>query len=176
MRLFLAIPLPSHVRNELYHLQQQLKAHAKSGRFTPMQRMHITLFFFAKVNAHDFQVLENVLLDFEYESFSVALTHLDFFYRRGGHLSYCAIEKHEKLMDLHAQLKTALLENGIDFDQKKFNPHITLARQIQLNNDHDIVLPNVDIEPLLVNRLILYQSHQVKGVLTYTPLVEVKLQ
>ncbi len=175
MRLFLGIELTSEVKNHLLNIQHRLKPYFYSGRLVPLERLHMTLFFFGEVNDGQFHDLEDLLNDFDTSSFDLNFTNLDFFMKRSGNVSYCGVEKNQALLEVYEALSNRLKESKIEFDQKRFNPHITLVRQVKLKHDVDIILPHVSIEPMPVKHLTLFQSHQVANQLTYTPLLKIDL-
>ncbi|MCD8045223.1 MAG: hypothetical protein LUE90_00950 [Clostridiales bacterium] len=65
-------------------------------------------------------------------------------------------------------------EEGISFDEKPFNAHITLARKARVNLDELNNFPEKKYK-LRVNEITLFHSTRVNGVLTYLPIYKVGL-
>ena len=73
-------------------------------------------------------------------------------------------------------LDKELKEKGFELDNKPYTPHITLGREVVYNADFNI--KSITYIPIDVNveKITLFESTRVKGVLTYIPIIEVKLK
>ena len=78
------------------------------------------------------------------------------------------VQKHEMLLKLHQNLTTALQQNGIECDKRKYSPHITLGREIVTK-----VQPR-EIEPFgeTVAKIEFMKSERIDGKLTYTAIYD----
>jgi 2'-5' RNA ligase len=78
--------------------------------------------------------------------------------------------------ELHQSLVDIAIESGLDYDEKNFLPHITLARlpsdnQFELDTEQ---LPQLDLS-LPADAIVLMQSRPGEQGSIYTPLFEIDL-
>jgi len=69
------------------------------------------------------------------------------------------------LKTIRQRIAENLLSNGANFDNRSFNPHITLGREIK--HTSPIIIPKQEII-FPVNRISLMKSERMSGILTYT--------
>lgn len=171
MRLFLAIEPNPEIKNMLATIQGLLKDNFLSAKIVPYEMMHCTLIYFGEKNDTEYQEIDHVISMIDFSGFKLELDQVDFFTKKNKHVCYCAIKENQVLHDLYNKLKQSFLDQGIFFDNRNFKAHITLAKNVRLKDNQPIVLPYVPKSSFLVSSIVLYQSHQVKGQLTYTPLI-----
>ncbi len=171
MRLFLAIELNPKIRSMLANIQALLKENILSAKIIPSEMMHITLVYFGEKSATEYEEIDEIVSMITLDNFKIELGQLDFFTKKKAHVCYCSIKENEDLKILHKRLKDSLLEHELSFDARTFKPHITLARNVQLKHSQPIILPYVSKTTFEVNSIVLYQSLEVKGQLTYMPLI-----
>jgi len=78
----------------------------------------------------------------------------------------------DTLKTIRRRITEELSSKGISFDNRAFNPHITLGREIK--HESPIVIPKQEII-YPVNRISLMKSERVRGMLTYTEIFGVDL-
>jgi len=71
----------------------------------------------------------------------------------------------DTLKTIRRRIVNILFSEGVRFDNKPFNPHITLGREIK--HESPIVIPKQEIV-FPVNRISLMKSERIGGILTYT--------
>ena len=123
MRLFIAIPFTKEIRKELQRFQNDLKRAGMTGRFSPVENLHLTLAFIGEyANPQD---ILDVMEQIPFEAFDLSLEG----FGRFGDLYWAGIANCPPLAAYVRRLRRALAENEIPFDRKKFSPHITLVRK-----------------------------------------------
>ena len=124
IRAFAAIPIPDEVTEPLEVVQDDLPA----GRPVLPENMHITLVFLGDVREPD---LEEVHLAFEavrVPRFELAVSGLGQFGQNAPRAIYAALAESPGLRHLQSKLEQAARNAGIELPNKRFVPHVTLAR------------------------------------------------
>ena len=121
MRLFIAIPFSKEIRKELQRFQNDLKRAGMTGRFSPVENLHLTLAFIGEYA--DPQDILDIMEQIPFEAFDLSLEGFGHFHD----LYWAGIANCPPLAAYVRRLRRALAENEIPFDRKKFSPHITLV-------------------------------------------------
>lgn len=166
MRLFIAITFNEQVCSRLADLRDRLKDEAKRGRFVPVENLHLTLAFLGQVDESDLVKVETIMDSLDFTDFYLSIGSLGRFKRRVGNLWWAGVNECEELTQIQDKLKTKLTNLGFEIDQRKFSPHITLARE---------VISKTEPRPIKefgqqINRIDLMKSERIDGKLTYTPI------
>lgn len=169
MRLFIGLSLTGEARDLLYN---RVSGMSIRGQLTEKANYHLTLAFLGMREEVHAACLEEPVAKTaaQFAPMRLSIEGLDYFGRRENALLYAALAPRQPLQALADTLRRLLTEAGETFDTKPFVPHITLARKADLTQT-DIGKPNVPIS-FAVDRLTLYHSTRVEGVLTYLPIVE----
>jgi len=133
LRLFVAVDLPGQVREALGRLQGELRRHDLSRlRWVRPQGVHLTLEFLGETPAGRVAAITKALAGATggRRSFSLALGAPGAFgNRRGPRVLWLdVIGDVEPLRELQAAVEEALAGVGFPPEQRKFSPHLTLAR------------------------------------------------
>ncbi len=124
-RLFVAIDPPQDIREQLTTICCGLP----DARWIPPEQLHLTLCFIGEVNGAVFQDIREALGDINSALFSLRLQGVGFFPPRGQpRVVWAGIEKNEQLAVLQRKMVTRLFALGLEPENRKFAPHITLAR------------------------------------------------
>jgi RNA 2',3'-cyclic 3'-phosphodiesterase len=180
LRLFIAVPVPEHIKENLL----RLKINIHGAKWTEKDQMHITLKFIGQVEGHIFNEIIRCLSDIEFEKFSVNFNGVGVFHtgnsqRKGSSkILWSGIEKSDSLKMLKNKIDAALLDCGIVRKERKYHPHVTVARLKNVYPDNitgflsrSNTFKSVDF---IVNEFILYSSilspkgavHNIEGVYT----------
>ncbi len=125
MRLFVALPLPVDARAQLSAVQSGLVG----GRWIDPQNMHLTLRFIGDVPEPDARDLSLALSEIHAPAFDLSLSGIGHFDRRGNvHSVWARVGKCDGLTHLQAKIESVVVRAGYAPEQRKFTPHITLAR------------------------------------------------
>ena len=124
-RLFVAIDLPEVVKNTLVRLQGGLPG----ARWVPLEAMHLTLRFIGEVDGAQVDDIHGALSRVTVESFTVRLFDAGAFPNRGRpRVVWAGVERSADLDALKARIDAALGDADCGPDERKFAPHVTLAR------------------------------------------------
>ncbi len=130
MRLFVALEIPSAVRENLANLLKSLRAVSPQIRWVRAENLHVTLKFVGEVPEAKSGAIRNALAGVR----SKQLVTLDFrglgFFPNEKHprVFWAGIEASPNLKLLAAEIENALEKVGIPREQRPFSPHLTLAR------------------------------------------------
>lgn len=133
MRLFVALDIPQHAAAYIADVQQRLRQDLTADRWQSLQNLHLTLHFLGEVPE---SLLPAICDDMDIVSAIIQ----PFTLRVGGFGAFPHAEhprvlwlglrgQTDPLKQLHLLLgKRFDLHEGLSYDQKKYKPHITLAR------------------------------------------------
>ncbi len=124
-RLFVAIDPPPLIRDQVTGLCCGLP----DARWTPPEQLHLTLCFIGEVDGSTFLDIREALAEIKVAPFSLRLQGVGFFPPRGEpRVVWAGIEKSEPLMVLQRKITTRLFQMGMELENRKYSPHLTLAR------------------------------------------------
>ncbi len=164
MRLFIAVPVTG-AGKALQSTQAALQRSGVRGRFSPPEKLHITLAFLGSVDdpAPVFEALERVPVP----KTSLSFDRLTLF----GDVLVALLKPNEALDTCARQLRQALDEAGIRYDKKAFRPHVTLARKTALPGENFRFFPferGLKDAKIRVSCLRLYRSDPAGETTKYT--------
>jgi 2'-5' RNA ligase len=124
-RLFVALPVPEDVAEELASLQSGVP----DARWQPAENLHVTLCFAGQVQGAVMRDFEEELSDIAGPRFALAIAGVDQFSSGKQPKALVAlIEKNDRLDRLQQKVSTVGRNCGIEIERRKFRPHVTLAR------------------------------------------------
>lgn len=125
MRLFVAIDPPPDVRAALARLQEGVPG----ARWLAPETLHLTLRFIGEVDGGAVRDVSAALARVDTESFDLAIAGVGHFETgRRPHTLWAGVAPSEPLARLRRKVESALGEAGLPRDDRKFTPHVTLAR------------------------------------------------
>jgi len=125
MRLFVAIDLPGEQKKALGPLLEQIPV----GRALPSHQLHLTLRFIGEASLEDFENIKDHLQTVSAPCFSLNLNGIGCFPNlKRPRVLWVGIEVTPELKDLKCQIDRALVEVGIEPEERPFRPHLTLGR------------------------------------------------
>jgi len=130
MRLFVALEIPSTVRENLAGLVKHLRAVSPQTRWVRPENLHVTLKFIGEVPETKVGLIRAELAKMRSDA-QVALEFrgLGFFpNEKHPRVFWAGIEASRNLKTLAADIEQALEAVGIPGDGRAFSPHLTLAR------------------------------------------------
>lgn len=150
MRLFISVPLPKEVKKELAKTKKDFSAPIKDresstevGKFPAKwveeENLHITLVFIGEAEkteatrvAEALTAATNGLKPINLKTDGLSLLPNE----KNPHvLTVKLVGETEKLIVLTEEIKKGLREQEVNFDEKPFRPHVTLARLKRLRSD-----------------------------------------
>lgn len=136
MRLFISIPLSKDIRRELAEIRKDFSKFPV--KWVEEENLHITLVFLGETREEEAKkVAEEVaaasnglgLISLATDGFSLLPNE-----REARILTVKLTGETEKLSTLTEKIKEGLRKRKINFDEKPFQPHITLGRLKRLNS------------------------------------------
>ena len=123
MRLFVAIQLSDDMKKEIGKTLHALKQKGVRGNYVPLSNLHLTLAFIGEVE--DAGAVKEALADISFKPFKLSLSEMGTF----GDLLWVGMKGNQGLAAAAKSVRDALDAAGIDYDRKKFVPHITIVRK-----------------------------------------------
>lgn len=177
VRLFVAIDLPEDVRDRLAGLCNGLPG----ARWVPPENMHVTLRFIGEVPDGDLPDIGDALDRVRAPAFPISLAGVGYFgSRRRVHALWAGVEKSPTLVDLQRKTESALQRAGLPPEERKFMPHVTLARLKDVKTER--LGPWIEARnlfrapPTIVTRFVLFSSFLSADGAIYQPEAEFPLQ
>ncbi len=125
MRLFVAIDLPAELRDRLAAMSCGLPG----ARWVRSEQLHLTLRFIGEVDGVMFQAIREALGQVRGGAFSMQLDGVGYFPpRKKPRVVWVGIRENPDLVRLRNRIESSLVRTGLAPEQRKFFPHITLAR------------------------------------------------
>ena len=139
MRLFIAIRLSDDMQKALVSCMHDLKKQGVEGNYVPAQNLHMTLAFIGEYD--DPGKVKEVIGKVPLPGFRLALDGQGNF----GNILWAGVKGNQKLKAYVREVREALKENGIPFENDRFVPHITLIRKISAKKPYQIHLPKAEM-------------------------------
>lgn len=170
LRLFVGLEFPGSIQNRL----ATLAGGVPGARWTPMENLHLTLRFIGEVDARTGGDIDLALTRIDAPPFTLVLDGVGQFGTGGrSRLIWAGVERNESLNFLQAKVESALVRAGVAVEDRKFAPHVTLAR-LKDAPAHRVgqflqerALFRTD--PIPIDRFVLFRSHQGRGGAHYEP-------
>ncbi len=125
MRLFVALPLPEEIQRKVAALRGGLP----DAKWTPEGNAHITLAFLGEVPNSEMVDIGLSLGRIQHPTFHIGLNSVGVFgNNKRPRVLWAGITASELLMRLQQKVSTSLENSGFAFEDRRFKPHITLAR------------------------------------------------
>lgn len=158
-RLFIAIDLPERIKDDITSIYSAIPG----AKWTEEEQLHLTLRFIGNTNEPTRQKIINALRSVSVQPFSMAIKGTGFFPpRKEPRILWVGVSAGEELLRLQAKIERTMVSIGISPEERKFHPHITIAR---LNGSpHEKIAQFLTSNSLLstesytVNEYYLYES------------------
>lgn len=181
MRLFVAIELPEAVRERL----AALAGGVPGARWVEPQNLHLTLRFIGEVDEGTGQDIASALSMVGAPGFDLVLDGVGQFGTSGRpRVLWAGVEHNDSLLHLQAKVESALVRTGLAVEERRYAPHITLAR-LKAASPERVGRFLIDrglfrAGPIPVDRFVLFASHTgrhgpIYTAPIYTPLCEYAL-
>lgn len=158
MRLFIAIPMPEWVKEQLLERQS-----IEGVKWQRPDQIHLTLKFLGNTDIDLIGDLKKNLGKIELPEFSLAINGFGYFPKgKQPRVLWAGIESHKLLEKLHQEVEEICNKLGFESEARKFKPHITVGRVKQATkrtvdqflNRHD----QFRISDVPVTEFVLYES------------------
>lgn len=159
IRLFVGLDFPAPVRAELVGLTGAIPG----ARWMSEEQLHLTLRFIGEVDERMAEEIDLALARLASPAFELTLQGLGQFGDSAPHTLWAGVAPNEALMRLAAKIDGALRQAGFAGDNRRFTPHVTLARLrnaplsrvMAFISDHGLFRS----APFLVSAFTLFSSH-----------------
>lgn len=130
MRLFVALEIPTDVRENLAAMAQALRAISKEPRWVRPENLHVTLKFLAEVPETKLEAVRAALGQIRSEQpVKLEFRGMGFFpNERHPRVFWAGIKASTNLKKLAEDIEGEMEKLGISREQRPFSPHLTLAR------------------------------------------------
>jgi 2'-5' RNA ligase len=158
-RLFVAIDLPVEIKDRLAELCVGLPG----ARWARDRQFHVTLRFLGETEGPGFRRIAEVLHGVRSDPFELALRGVGHFPPRGApRVLWAGVEPLDELRELHHRVASVLRRAGVPPEERKFAPHVTLARLrgTPLPRLLDFLRRHAELrsEPFVVDDIALFRS------------------
>jgi len=176
IRLFVGLGLPDDLRRRL----AGLNGGVPGARWIAAENLHVTLRFIGEVDRDHAADIDAALTAVAAAPFDMRLQGIGTFGKgRKLHSLWVGVESEPALTALHAKVDRALVGAGIKPDDRKFMPHVTLAR-LKTAKPHRVdefiaAYGPFAADPVAVRSFTLYSSLLSKNGATYRPEAEYPL-
>ena len=158
MRLFVALALPDFVVERLKLLQSGVPG----ARWMEREQLHLTLRFIGEVDGRAAAAIDDVLSQIRSPRFTMELKGVGEFGGRTPRALWVGVRDEDAIAHLQRKIESALQRVGLAPEERKFKPHVTLARLratprgrvMDYLADHALYASG----PFDVNAFILYSS------------------
>jgi len=171
-RLFISVNCNEKVKKRILNIQEKIKSSSLKGNFSSPENIHLTLVFIGETPDDAIPRIVSVInkaLIPPAAPFALTFTTVGCFKHSNKELWWIGTDRNDTYLDtlktIRGRITDDLLSNGIRFDNRPFNPHITLGREIK--HESPIIIPKQEII-FPVNRISLMRSERISGKLTYT--------
>lgn len=125
IRLFIAIDLPSNIKEELMNLRLGIPG----AKWVDEEQLHLTLRFIGETKRDEFDQIKGLLSEIKMPAFELTLQEVGVFKsRQTPRVLWVGIKKNTELVGLRNKIERKLQKWGWPAEERKFFPHITLAR------------------------------------------------
>ena len=161
MRLFIAIQLSDEIKKALVACMHDLKKQGVEGNYVPAQHLHLTLAFIGEYD--DPAKVRKVIGSVPLPQIRLSISGKGNF----GNLLWAGVKGNQKLKTYVKELRAALKEAQIPFDDDKFIPHITLIRKPVAKKPYELHLSKAE---MTVEKVSLMKSEMKNGKVVYREL------
>lgn len=177
MRLFIAINFSQSFKEKIAAAAKPLIQNCK-GRFTPFENLHLTVVFLGEKDNKDVTVIKDIMNSLTPEKMLITICGAGVFDTRRGNILYLDVVNTIQLNTLYNNIVKKLNEKGILSENKKYTPHITIARETHIDKGFGINEFNKNFKAVeyVASSFELMLSERINGNMKYTPLHSVNLQ
>jgi len=127
MRAFIAIPLPTEVKDILFDIQNQVGNDYAKIKWIAKKNLHLTLKFFPHASERKVEKIEELLKKIKLKPFEVKLDNLGYFPNANDiRVLWVGLKPDEGVMNLQGDVDSVL--SSIFEIEKRFNVHLSLGR------------------------------------------------
>ena len=170
MRLFIATNFPPEPVAAFVRAQDALRRASPLASFSRRENLHLTLAFLGEQPSARVPDIREAMAAARFRPFSLSFDRAGRFRREEGDVCYLSCAESPPLLAVQRRLARELTERGFTLEDRRFVPHLTLARRVQL--PPGFALPTILDRPIdaPARALSLMLSERRCGRLVYTEL------
>jgi 2'-5' RNA ligase len=161
--------LPEQVRDRL----TALEGGVPGARWASDDQLHLTLRFIGEVDGNVAHDIDDALAGIRAPGFTLELAGVGEFGGKKPRALWAGVRTNDALLHLQRKIETALQRIGLPAEERKFSPHVTLARMraaprekiVQFLTHHSLFASG----PFKVDRFVLFSSQLGSGGSVYHP-------
>ncbi|MDD4493697.1 MAG: RNA 2',3'-cyclic phosphodiesterase [Eubacteriales bacterium] len=170
MRLFVAINFTGEVKRQILNVVKKVRENSAQGNFINEKHMHLTVEFLGEISNSELKSINGIMDNLKFEPFTLSLNKIGYFKGHDGNTYWLGIERNNTLFKIQAELHQGLQYQGFNLENREFRPHITIGRQVKLNDSYNIgelsgVPEKIEI---YIDKIDLMKSERINGHLVYS--------
>ncbi|KAB3530444.1 RNA 2',3'-cyclic phosphodiesterase [Alkaliphilus serpentinus] len=180
MRVFIAIEFNGELKEFFNEIKLQAKDLSAGGNFTHKDNIHLTLKFIGEADEKSITAIKEAMKETVemIKSFTLLTKELGTFSRKSKHILWLGVGgEMDKLKTVYNELEDVLDRRGFNKEERPYSPHITLGRQVIIE-DLDSIKDKIRMEEreIMVDSISLMESKREKGALVYKAIYRCSLQ
>ena len=185
MRFFIALEIPSENISQFQSIQQRLHTLIPQSRITDLDKIHLTLAFIGEQSDELKEKLVNIIQQAvkNVASFKVTPAYIDGFPNiHHPNVLWVGVKGDiDKVLLIREYIKDGLASLHLPVDERRFVPHITIAKfneEFNIDRNLEINLEKImaeSFEPIQITSIKLFESVANEGFHSHNTLAEIKL-
>jgi RNA 2',3'-cyclic 3'-phosphodiesterase len=177
LRIFIALLFDEKNRKTIFDYAGKIQEYSETGNYTTLNNLHLTMLFIGQTELNVVNEIYSKLSQIKSSKFEYETGKIKFFKKSGNRkILYLSLKDTYRLKELYVKIVAKINELGMNFSTNKFTPHITLARQVRLNEDFKDDMYQVKSLKLVANRISIMESTRIDGELVYQELYSIPLE
>ena len=184
MRFFIALDIPPESKTQLQAVQESIKTLIPEAKLTATDKLHITVAFIGEqpddLQQNLEQAIKNAVNDIP--PFILTPAYIDGFpsIHHPNTLWVGVKGDIDKLLHIRERIKDGLIRLKIAVDERRFTPHIAIAKtqNLKISPDTEEKLEQImsgNFKPIIVSSIKLFESVPDEGFHTHNTLAEINL-
>ena len=170
IRLFVGLPIPADIRLNL----SMMSAGLPGAKWVKEESFHVTLRFIGEVDEGVADDIDATLSQINHASFHLSLEGVSYFGKpNAARAVWAGVARNDDLIHLHTKIETALQRMGQPAEERKYTPHVTLARMrgTPKNKLNEYITGHINLRsrPFSIGCFTLFSSFLSSSGAIYTP-------
>ncbi len=186
MRFFIALEIPEESRRQLELVQKELQEIVPGTRLTDNQKLHLTIAFLGekpdRMKDALTQIIQSAVLNIP--PFEITPAYIDGFPNlHNANVFWVGVKGDiDKLMVIRERIKDGLVSLGLDTNEKRYIPHISVGKinnsfHLQPQQERKLQEMMMDhFAPICISSIKLFESIPEEGFHTHNTLAEIPLE
>ncbi len=186
MRFFIALEIPESSRNQLEVVQKEMEFIIPGIRLTNPDKLHLTIAFLGERPEKIRDALTQIIRDSvtNIPPFTITPAYIDGFPNlHNADVFWVGVKGDiDKLMVVRERIKDGLISLGLDTNEKRYIPHISIGKindSFHLQPQQEKRLQEImmeDFAPICISSIKLFESIPEEGFHTHNTLAEIPLK